>query len=66
MANQSLRVDAERAHERATTGGALLVCAYEDEAKCQSIRLPDSLTYQEFQQRKTGLDRGAEVIFYCA
>ncbi|HEX9818863.1 MAG TPA: ArsR family transcriptional regulator [Methylomirabilota bacterium] len=47
-------------------GRALLVCAYEDESKCQRMRLDGALTLRELQERLATLPRSQEIIFYCA
>ena len=44
--------------------GALLVCAYDDEAKCRQNQLDGSLTLKELEER--ALRRDQEIIFYCA
>lgn len=43
-----------------------LVCAYDDEAKCRSLRLKGSLTLGEFAQKLRTLPRDEEIVFYCA
>lgn len=45
---------------------ALLVCAYDDEEKCRSMRLPDSLTLRELNDRLPSLSKDQELVFYCA
>jgi len=44
---------------------ALLVCAYDDEAKCTSMKIPGSLTLRELLDRLPSLLRTQEIIFYC-
>lgn len=53
-----------RARELVTDNGALLVCAYKDQEKCERIRLEDSLTLDEFRFRQTDLSRDRAIIFY--
>ncbi len=43
-----------------------LVCAYDDEARCRSLRLKGSLTLGEFALKLRSLPRDEEVVFYCA
>ena len=45
---------------------ALLVCAYDDEEKCRSMRIPGSMTLGELNQRLPSLSENQEIIFYCA
>lgn len=44
---------------------ALLVCAYDDEEKCRSMSLPNSLTMRELNERLSSLPRDQELVFYC-
>jgi hypothetical protein len=60
------RIEAEEAHRRVASGRALLVCAYENEAKCEPIRLEGSITMRELRQRFSSLLADTELIFYCA
>jgi hypothetical protein len=46
--------------------GALLVCAYEDEEKCQRHHLRGSISLTELEQRLPQLHGDQEIIFYCA
>ena len=38
------RISAQQAHAKAESKQALLVCAYEDEAKCRMLNLEGSLS----------------------
>ena len=44
---------------------ALLVCAYDDEAKCASMKIEGSLNLREFADRLAALRKDQEIIFYC-
>jgi hypothetical protein len=66
MTSDVPRIDVEEARRKVESGRALLVCAYEDEAKCHSIRLAGGLTLSELQARLPSLPRDQELIFYCA
>jgi hypothetical protein len=59
------RVSVEEARRETAGGRALLVCAYEDERKCQSMMLEGAVTMSEMQARLGGLPRDTEIIFYC-
>jgi hypothetical protein len=50
---------------RSVSHGALLVCAYDDEARCRSAGLESALTLQEFQQRLPHLPKDQTIIFFC-
>jgi hypothetical protein len=60
------RITAEEARRRVVGGQALLVCAYEDEAHCDRIRLEGAISFRDFQARADALPKDQELIFYCA
>jgi hypothetical protein len=59
------RISAEDAREHAAQG-ALLVCAYDDDQKCNRLRLEGALTMGELGGRLDTLPREQEIVFYCA
>lgn len=63
MAKQSPRIDVAEAREKISEG-ALLVCAYDDEQKCASMKLDGSITRQQLERDKPGTD--TEIVLYCA
>jgi hypothetical protein len=60
------RIRPEDAQRKHATGEALLVCAYEDDAKCEKLRLEGALTLGQLQKRLSGLSKDRELLFYCA
>jgi hypothetical protein len=44
----------------------LLICAYDDEERCRSIRIPEAISFRELDERKSSLSKEQELIFYCA
>jgi hypothetical protein len=60
------RISAEEAHRKAKANQALLVCAYEDEAKCRMVNLDGSISLTSFEARVASLPKTQEIIFYCA
>lgn len=60
-----IRADAAQARQKAQSGEAILVCAYENEEKCRRLRLDGALTLGEFRSRLDALPSDLEVIFYC-
>jgi hypothetical protein len=56
------RISVEQAHSKA--GQALLVCAYEDEAKCRAVNLSGSISLVSFRSRVASLPKTQEIIFY--
>ena len=66
--DEARRTSAEEAQRRVESGQALLVCAYEDEARCQQLRIDHSLTMEELKRQleRDQASRDRELIFYCA
>jgi hypothetical protein len=60
------RISVEEAHQRVNEKKALLVCAYDDEAKCRKVNLEGSMSLTSFQSRVGSLPKTQEIIFYCA
>ncbi len=61
-----MRVSAAEAHERVTSGRALLVCAYRDEEDCRKVQLEGSISLTQLESKRPGLPKDQELIFYCA
>jgi hypothetical protein len=60
------RISVEDAHRKVGADQALLVCAYEDDAKCRALGLDRSLSLTEFQTKAASLPKHQEIIFFCA
>jgi hypothetical protein len=60
------RISVEQAHQKVDAHQALLVCAYDDEAKCRKVNLEGSISLTSFQSRVGSLPKTQELIFYCA
>ena len=60
------RISVEEAHRKTTAKQALLVCAYEDEAKCRMLDLGGSISLTDFQSKAGSLPKSQEIIFFCA
>ena len=58
------RISAQQAHTKAGSNQALLVCAYDDEAKCQMLNLEGSISFASFKSRVESLPKSQEIIFY--
>jgi len=58
------RVTAQQAHAKIETNQALLVCAYEDDAKCRMFNLEGSISFTSFKSRVQSLPKSREIIFY--
>ncbi len=60
------RVTAEEIHQGLKSGTALLVCAYEDDAKFKRLQLQGAISLNEFKSRLPSLAKDQEIVFYCA
>ena len=60
------RISVEEAHTKVKANRALLVCAYEDEAKCRMVNLDGSVSLTSFQSQAASLPKSQEIIFFCA
>lgn len=45
-------------------GDLLLVCAYEDESKCEPIQVDGAISLKEFERRLPSLPWSQEIVFY--
>ena len=59
------RISPQKAYE-GLNKGAWLVCAYEDEGKCNSIHIQGALSIKDFRSRLPDIPKEREIIFYCA
>jgi hypothetical protein len=60
------RIGVDEAHSKLQGQQALLVCAYEDDAKCKALHLDGSTSLTSFQSKAASLPKNQEIIFYCA
>jgi hypothetical protein len=58
------RISVQQAHAKSKSNQALLVCAYEDEAKCRMVNLEGSVSFASFKSRVNSLPKSQEIIFY--
>ena len=58
------RISVQQAHAKTKANQALLVCAYEDEAKCRMLNLDGSISFVGLQSRAASLPKTQEIIFY--
>jgi hypothetical protein len=56
------RISVQQAHAKANQ--ALLVCAYDDEAKYRMFNLDGSISLASFQSQVASLPKTQEIIFY--
>jgi hypothetical protein len=60
------RIGVTDAHQLVTAGQALLVCAYEDDAKCRMVNLGGSISLTSFESLVGSLPKTQNLIFFCA
>jgi hypothetical protein len=60
------RVGVDEARREVEAGRALLVCAYDDEAKYRQLRLENAIALHDLQRRVDSVPRNQTLIFYCA
>jgi hypothetical protein len=59
-------IDPTQAREKVQRGSATLVCAYDDEGKCDKILLDGSMTMKQLRQSLDRRNKDEEIILYCA
>lgn len=59
-------ISPHEAWESVQYGAALLVCAYDDEAKCYQFLLEGAIPLSKLQSVHSTLSKDQEIIFYCA
>jgi hypothetical protein len=61
------RVDPEDVRQQQQRGeNVLLVCAYDDAAKCRDAPIEGALTLRQLETRVPSLGADAPLVFYCA
>jgi hypothetical protein len=58
------RVTAAEVYGKLKSGGALLVCAYEDELKFKAMQLEGGISLNEFKSKLPLLAKDQEIVFY--
>jgi hypothetical protein len=58
------RVTPEEVRQKLKSGTALLVCAYEDEAKFKKMQLEGAISLNEFRSKLPSLPKDQEIVFY--
>jgi hypothetical protein len=62
----TVRVSPEEIYPRVKSGASLLVCAYDSEETCGSMRLEGSIFLNDLKSRISQVPKDQEIIFYCA
>jgi len=58
------RITPEEVHQKLKARKALLVCAYEDEAKFKMMQLERAISFNEFKSKFPSLAKDQEIVFY--
>jgi hypothetical protein len=58
------RIPPEEVFQKSKARKALLVCAYEDDAKFKKMPLEGAISFNEFKSRLPTLPKDQEIIFY--
>jgi len=64
--NEVPRVTPEEIYPKLQSGAALLVCAYDNDAKFRRLQLEGAISLEEFTSLRPTLPRDREIVFYCA
>jgi hypothetical protein len=61
------RIPVEEVRDRMeSNAGLLLVCAYEDEAKCRKQLLDGAIPLALLEERADAISEDREIVFYCS
>ena len=63
---EPIRITPDQTRQKATSGAALLVCAYDDEEKFKQVHLEGAISLSELESLLPSLSKDKEIIFYCA
>jgi len=58
------RISPEEVYQKLILGKALLVCAYEDEAKFRKMQLQGAILLNEFKSKLPSLVKDQEIVVY--
>lgn len=64
--SEPIRISPNEARQKATSGQAFLVCAYDDSEKFKNNHLEGALSFSELLSKLPALNKSQEIIFYCA
>ena len=64
--NEVLHINPQEVYPKLRSGEALLVCAYDSDARFRQVHLEGALSLEEFTSLRPSLPRDREIVFYCA
>lgn len=59
------RVDPSEVRRAVAEGDALLVCAYDDPAKCGGFAIEEAISYSDFRERAKSLSQDRSIVLFC-
>ena len=62
--SEAIRINPEEARENVTSGKAMLICAYADDAKLDQYHLEGAISLSSFKAKVESLPKDQELIFY--
>jgi rhodanese-related sulfurtransferase len=63
---EPIRVTPAEVYPKVKAGKVVFVCAYDDDAKYQVMRLEGSIALSDFNARLAQYSKDQEIVFYCA
>jgi predicted dinucleotide-binding enzyme len=63
---EPIRVTPAEVYPKVKVGKVVFVCAYDDDAKYQVMKLEGSISLRELNARLAQYSKDQEIIFYCA
>ncbi len=64
--NEVSRVTPQEIYPKLRAGAALLVCAYDSDARFRQVHLEGAISLEEFNSLRPTLPKDREIVFYCA
>jgi hypothetical protein len=58
------RIHPKEVYQKLKSGKAILVCAYEDEARFKQLQLEGAISLNEFKSKPPSLSKDQEIVFY--
>jgi hypothetical protein len=61
---EPIRITPEEIYKKVKSGKAILVCAYEDEARFKQLQLEGAISFNEFKSKLPSLSQDQEIVCY--
>jgi rhodanese-related sulfurtransferase len=63
--NEVPRISIQQALAAAESDEGIVICAYDDQQKCEDMRVKNGWTLKELQQKQNDLPKDTRLVFYC-